>query len=81
MSESAHVLDKDEVFLVTSASIRLSADGPALSAGDCAIVPAGTAIQLANPADEPATAHVMIRAGFSAALTDGTAIGTPPWAA
>lgn len=80
VSEQAHTLDRDEVFMVTSGAIRLSPAGPRLTAGDCAIVPAGIPIQLSNPDDEFATAHVLIRAGFSAKMADGTAVGTPPWA-
>ena len=79
-SDQAHTLDADEVFLVTSGTITLSPSGPRLRAGDCMIVPAGQPIQLANPGAEVATAHVLIRAGFSAAMSDGTPVGTPPWA-
>lgn len=79
-SGQAHTLDADEVFLVTSGTITLSPGGPPLRAGDCMIVPAGQPIQLANPGTEVATAHVLIRAGFSAVMSDGTPVGTPPWA-
>lgn len=79
-SPAAHLIDEDEVFLVTSGRIRLAPDGPVLAAGDCAVVPAGTPIQLVNPDADVATAYVTIRAGFHAATADGTAIGTPPWA-
>src|SRR5262252_5646964 len=75
-SDNAHRIDQDEVFLVTSGRIRLTPDGPALSAGDCAVVPAGTPIQLSNPDSGEATAYVAIRAGFSATAGDGTPIGT-----
>src|SRR4051812_38134295 len=80
VSEQGHMLDRDEVFLVTSGTIQLSTDGPVLGVGDCTIVPAGTEIRLANPGSEPATAHVLVRAGFTGTLADGTVIGTPPWA-
>ncbi len=80
VSDQAHMLDSDEVFLVISGSIRLSPDGQPLSAGDCAIVPAGSPIQLSNSAAEPATAHVLIRSGFTATMADGSAVPTPPWA-
>lgn len=79
-SEHAHTLDQDEVFMVTSGTIKLGPDGSALSAGDCVIVPAGTPIQLINPEAEFATAHVLVRAGFCAKMADGTPVGTPPWA-
>lgn len=42
------------------------------------IVPAGQPIQLASPGAEVATAHLLIRAGFSTAMSDGTPVGTPP---
>jgi mannose-6-phosphate isomerase-like protein (cupin superfamily) len=80
VSDQAHTLDHDEVFLVTSGSIRLSPDGQRLRAGDCAIVPAGGPIQLSNPGAKPATAHVLIRSGFTAMMADGSAVPTPPWA-
>ena len=80
VSEQAHTLDRDEIFMITSGVITLSQDGPMLAAGDCVIVPAGTAIQLSNPGHDAATAHVLIRAGFSATMADGAPVGTPPWA-
>lgn len=80
VSDGAHTLDQDEVFLVTSGVIQLSPDGQRLTAGDCAIVPAGSPILLSNPGAEEATAHVLIRAGFSAEMADGSPVGTPPWA-
>lgn len=80
VSEQAHTLDRDEIFMITSGVITLSPDGPMLAAGDCVIVPAGTAIQLTNPGQDAATAHVLIQAGFSATMADGAPVGTPPWA-
>ena len=80
VSEQAHTLDRDEIFMITSGVITLSPKGQVLAAGDCVIVPAGTPIQLANPGQDVATAHVMIRAGFSATMADGAPVGTPPWA-
>ncbi len=80
VSEQAHTLDQDEIFMITAGVITLRPDGPRLAAGDCVIVPARTPIQLSNPGDVVATAHVMIRAGFSATMADGAAVGTPPWA-
>jgi quercetin dioxygenase-like cupin family protein len=80
ISDQAHTLDHDEVFLVTSGTISLSPESRLLTAGDCAIVPAGNPILLSNPGDDPATAHVLIRAGFAAKMADGSAVPTPPWA-
>ncbi len=71
-------LNQDEILMVTSGTLRVSLGGPLLSTGDCVIVPAGTPIELSNPGDQQATAHVVVKAGFSATLADGTVIGTPP---
>lgn len=79
-SEAAHAVDRDEVFTVVSGSIRLQDGAEPLLAGDTAVVPAGAAIQLANPGPDPARVLVAIRAGFQATMADGTHIGTPPWA-
>jgi mannose-6-phosphate isomerase-like protein (cupin superfamily) len=79
-SDQAHMLDQDEIFLVIGGRIQLAPDGVELAAGDCAIVPAGEPIQLCNPGDSDASAHVVIRAGFKAAMADGTVIDAPPWA-
>jgi mannose-6-phosphate isomerase-like protein (cupin superfamily) len=76
-----HVLDRDEVFLVQSGAVRLAPDGEVVAAGDAAVVPAGETIQLANAGDTPAELVVAISAGFTATTADGTAVGTPPWAA
>ena len=80
VSDQAHTLDQDEIFLVTSGTIQLSPDGQRLAAGDCAIVPAGSPILLSNPGAAEATAHVLIKAGFTASMADGSAVPTPPWA-
>jgi mannose-6-phosphate isomerase-like protein (cupin superfamily) len=79
-SADAHWLDRDEVFSVTSGSIRLQDGAEPLGPGDTAVVPAGTPSQVSNPGAEPARAVVAIPAGFSATLADGSSIGTPPWA-
>jgi len=76
-----HTLDHDEVFVVLDGSVRLAPDGPDLTAGDAAVVPAGEPIQLANTGGRPARLQVAIRAGFTATMADGTPVGTPPWAA
>jgi mannose-6-phosphate isomerase-like protein (cupin superfamily) len=79
-SEQSHTLDRDEIFMVTSGAIQLTPDSTVLRAGDAAVVPAGTPIQLVNPRTEPAAVYVVIRAGFAATLADGTTVDTPPWA-
>ena len=79
-SPQAHTLDRDEIFMVTSGALQLAADTPPVRAGDVAVVPAGMPIQLGNPGAEPAEAYVVIGAGFTATMADGTSVGTPPWA-
>jgi mannose-6-phosphate isomerase-like protein (cupin superfamily) len=77
----AHTLDRDEVFVVIEGRVRLTPEGTELGAGDTAIVPGGSPIQLTNTGAEPAVLHVAVQAGFSATMADGTPVGTPPWAA
>jgi mannose-6-phosphate isomerase-like protein (cupin superfamily) len=79
-SPEPHLLDRDEVFMVLSGAIRLSPDADALAAGDAAVVPAGTPIQVANVGDGEAEVIVAIAADFTASAADGSVIGTPPWA-
>jgi mannose-6-phosphate isomerase-like protein (cupin superfamily) len=79
-SEQSHTLDQDEIFMVTSGAIQLTPDSTVLRAGDAAVVPAGTPIQLVNAEAEPAAVYVVVRAGFTATLADGTTVDTPPWA-
>jgi mannose-6-phosphate isomerase-like protein (cupin superfamily) len=80
-SDTPHTLDRDEVFMVLSGTVRLGTDGESLGPGDATVVPAGEAIQVSNPGAEPAEVIVAIPAGFSALGADGTSFGTPPWAA
>ena len=79
-SPEPHYLDRDEVFMVTAGAIQLTVDGEVVGAGDVAVVPAGTPIQLTNPGQDQAEAVVMVRSGFVATAADGSSIGTPPWA-
>jgi mannose-6-phosphate isomerase-like protein (cupin superfamily) len=79
-SPEPHTLDRDEVFLVLDGELRLAPGGPTARPGDVVVVPAGEPIQVANPGDVPARAHVAITAGFEATAADGSAVGTPPWA-
>jgi len=80
VSPESHRIDRDEVFMVTEGRVRISPGGPVLEAGDAVVVPAGSPIQLENPADVPAQVFVAIPSGFTATAEDGTTIGTPPWA-
>jgi mannose-6-phosphate isomerase-like protein (cupin superfamily) len=79
-SSGPHVLDRDEVFMVTAGSIRLAPDADVVAAGDVAVVTAGTPIQLSNAGEGQAEVVVAIAAGFTATGGDGEVIGTPPWA-
>jgi quercetin dioxygenase-like cupin family protein len=79
-SPEPHTLDRDEIFMVLEGAIRLSADGDPVRAGDVAVVPAGTPIQVANVGDGEAVVVVAIPSGFTATAADGSLIGTPPWA-
>lgn len=79
-SPEGHTLDRDEIFMVVSGSIRLSDDGAAIGAGGAAVVTAGTPIKVTNTGDGRAEVIVAIAAGFCARAEDGTEIGTPPWA-
>lgn len=79
-SPEPHTLDRDEIFMVVAGTIQLTPDAAALRAGDAAVVPAGAPIQLINPGDEPAEVYVVIRAGFSATMADGSVLESPPWA-
>ena len=79
-SHTAHTLDRDEVFMVTQGVLSLHEHSPHAFPGDTVVVPAGQPILLSNPGDTPATAIVVVEAGFTASAEDGTAIPTPPWA-
>jgi mannose-6-phosphate isomerase-like protein (cupin superfamily) len=79
-SPEPHTLDRDEVFMVTAGAIKLTPTGDTIAAGDAAVVPAGSPIQLSNAGDTEAEVIVAIPAGFAAKAADGSAIGTPPWA-
>ncbi|HEV2782185.1 MAG TPA: cupin domain-containing protein [Actinophytocola sp.] len=74
-----HTLDKDEVFMVISGSVRVTPDGPELGTGDAMVVPAGSPIALVNTGDTAAELYVAIRAGFVGTMADGTTV-RPPWA-
>jgi mannose-6-phosphate isomerase-like protein (cupin superfamily) len=79
-SPDAHTLDRDEIFMVTRGAIRFADDGEVVRAGDVAVVPAGSPIQVSNAGDGEAEAVVAITADLKATLADGTVIGAPPWA-
>lgn len=80
VSPEPHTLDRDEIFMVTAGAIKLTPTGDPIVAGDAAVVPAGSPIQLVNAGDTAAEVIVAIPAGFTAKAADGSVIGTPPWA-
>jgi mannose-6-phosphate isomerase-like protein (cupin superfamily) len=77
--DTAHTLDSDEVFMVLSGSVQITPEGAALGAGDAAAVPAGEGISITNLGETPAEIHVVINAGFTATMPDGSTL-QPPWA-
>jgi mannose-6-phosphate isomerase-like protein (cupin superfamily) len=79
-SPEPHTLDRDEIFMVVSGAVKLTPDGETIAAGDAAVAPAGSPIQLVNAGDTAAEVIVAIPAGFTAKAADGSSIGTPPWA-
>jgi mannose-6-phosphate isomerase-like protein (cupin superfamily) len=80
-SADPHYLDHDEVFLVTAGEARFTPGGPAVGAGDVAVVPAGSPIALTNLTGDPLEVVVAIRAGFAVVAADGSPLsGPPPWA-
>jgi mannose-6-phosphate isomerase-like protein (cupin superfamily) len=79
-SPEAHSLDRDEVFMVVSGTIRLDEDAEPIAAGGATVVPAGAPIRLGNVGEGPAEVIVAVPAGFCATTEDGAEVGTPPWA-
>jgi mannose-6-phosphate isomerase-like protein (cupin superfamily) len=77
--DTAHTLDSDEVFMVLSGSVQVTPDGVALGAGDTVVVPAGEPISVTNLGETQAELHVVITAGFTATMPDGSTL-QPPWA-
>ena len=74
-----HTLDSDEVFMVLSGTVQITPDGAAVGAGDAVVVRAGEPISITNLGGTPAEIHVVITAGFTATMPDGTTM-QPPWA-
>ncbi|MEV5613406.1 cupin domain-containing protein [Streptomyces sp. NPDC052225] len=77
----AHTVTHEEILHLLTGSLRLTLDGEThtLTAGDTAIVNAGTTLSVENPTSERATMWVTTSVGLQAELADGTRI-TPPWA-
>jgi len=84
-----HTVSREEVLFVLAGTVQIAlGDGPAALAGapgqpvrpgDAVLVPAGSALRLDNPGDEPAAAWVTTSAGLEATLPDGSTLA-PPWA-
>jgi mannose-6-phosphate isomerase-like protein (cupin superfamily) len=74
-----HTLDRDEIFMVLSGTVRTAPDGEELGPGDAVVVPAGEPIRLVNTGTEPAELYIAIRSGFTGTMADGTKV-RPPWA-
>jgi mannose-6-phosphate isomerase-like protein (cupin superfamily) len=76
----SQTLDRDEVFVVVDGSIQWGDGGEIVEKGDAVVAVAGEHIRFTNPGEVPALVYVAIQAGFNAVTSDGTTIGTPPWA-
>ncbi|WP_420032850.1 cupin domain-containing protein [Streptomyces sp. cg28] len=76
----AHTVTHEEVLHLLAGTLRLTLDGEShtVTAGDTAIVNAGTTLAVENPTDTLATMWVTTSVGLEAELADGTRI-TPPW--
>src|SRR4051794_31500805 len=76
--DTPHTLDADEIFVVLSGDVQITPDGEKLPAGDSLIVPAGEPISLTNLGEGHAELQVVITAGFTGTMADGTTV-QPPW--
>lgn len=76
-----HTISREEVFLVLSGSLEITIDGTGrpLAAGDAAVAPAGSRVNVSNRTQEPALMWVTTSRGLTATLGDGSRI-SPPWA-
>lgn len=76
-----HKVLREEAFVIIAGAVTLTIDGQPeeLCAGDAALVPAGSTINLDNNGTETATLVVTVPVGFHGELLDGTVIN-PPWA-
>jgi len=77
-----HHMDREEVFLGLEGGAVAAIEGTehALGAGDCLILPAGTAFTLHVPGDRPFRALACLPAGAQATLVPDGATFVPPWA-
>jgi quercetin dioxygenase-like cupin family protein len=77
-----HTVDREEVFVAIAGTAHVTLDGVehVLREGEALVVPPGTELRLANPADEPFEAVVAFPVGGRASLPGGEPF-VPPWAA
>jgi mannose-6-phosphate isomerase-like protein (cupin superfamily) len=76
--DAPRTLDRDEIFTVLSGSVQFGPDGDKLGPGDSVVVPAGEPISLTNLGEDKAELIVVITAGFTGYMADGTEV-QPPW--
>ena len=75
-----HRVGRDEVLMISAGALAVSLDGVVdhVGAGEVLVVPSGVEFRVDNDGPVTAEAWVTTSAGFTATLSDGTAI-TPPW--
>jgi quercetin dioxygenase-like cupin family protein len=76
-----HTVNHEEVLYLLTGTLRFSIDGEVadLVAGDAAILPAGSQLNLENVSAAPAEILTSTIVGLEAVLADGTKL-SPPWA-
>jgi len=81
-SSPLHQIDVEEVFLGLAGSAVVTIDGrpSSLGAGDCLVVPAGTAFTLSAGADGPFSAVACMPTGGRATILPDGPTFVPPWA-
>lgn len=77
-----HSMDREEVFLGLEGHALVVVDGSEqpLRAGDCLILPAGTAFTLHVPGERPFRALACLPVGGLATMVSDGATFPPPWA-
>ncbi len=78
----AHWLDHEEVFILLEGTLTVTVSGEdiELHAGDALSVPARSLLQPKNTSEQVAHAVVCLPVGTHATMTNGSEVGTPPWA-
>jgi quercetin dioxygenase-like cupin family protein len=77
-----HILDGEEIFHALSGTLHATVDGQrqTVQAGDTLIVPPGSELQIAVPADARFQAVVVLPVGAKARFAAGGEPFSPPWA-